>query len=301
MSETKRLGLLIFILSFLLFSGITLWIKFAPDPKLSIIACDVGQGDATLISYKDFQILTDGGPNSSVLDCLSSHMPFWDRTIEIVVLTHPQKDHYGGLVDVFERYTVQYFFVSGLVSSNDSFQALEKVVGQGGTQVVFAHAGKHVEYGLISLDILYPFDEFFQENVQKSVQDGKNVLGAYTSKRDPNDFSVVTHFSFKNFDALLTGDIGPDVIDALVEKNVLGHVEYLKVPHHGSRNGMTERLLQATTPDFATISAGKDNSFGHPHKEILDMLSEYRINYMVTAESGDVVIETDGDTFVIKN
>ncbi len=83
-----------------------------PDNNLHIIACDVGQGDAMLLTYKNFQVLIDGGPNSKVLPCLSGHMPFWDRQIEVVILTHPEADHFIGLIDVFKNYKIKYFLAN---------------------------------------------------------------------------------------------------------------------------------------------------------------------------------------------
>src|SRR3990167_10041666 len=95
---------------------------YAPDGQLHLIACDVGQGDGILAIYKDTQILIDGGPGEGVLECLGRYVPFWDRELELVVLTHPQLDHYGGLIEVFKRYNVDTFLVNGLDSSASSYQ-----------------------------------------------------------------------------------------------------------------------------------------------------------------------------------
>ena len=99
------------------------------NKNFHIVACDVGQGDAILAYYGSTQVLVDGGPNSKVLDCLSKYMPFWDREIEGVILTHPESDHYTGLIEVFKRYDVDVFLANGLDSSSQAYQVLKKEVG----------------------------------------------------------------------------------------------------------------------------------------------------------------------------
>src|SRR3989344_2631863 len=102
---------------------ITVWTAvFSVDNKLHIVACDVGQGDAILIQKNTTQILIDGGPNQKVLDCLGRHMPFWDRTIEFVILTHPELDHYGGLIDVVKTYNIKTYAHNGTTSGNQSYR-----------------------------------------------------------------------------------------------------------------------------------------------------------------------------------
>jgi len=120
------------------------------------------------------------------------------------------------------------------------------------------------------------------------------VLGAFTSKRDPNDFSIVAILSYKDFDALLTGDVSPLQERKIVGSGMVRSVEYIKVPHHGSKNGLTKDFLDAASPDVAVISVGKNNSYGHPHEEILKMLNDKKIKILRTDEMGDVVVETDG-------
>jgi len=140
----------------LLLLNATVWISvFAfPNDKLQLIACDVGQGDAILINYKSFQILTDGGPDNSVSNCLSKYMPFWDRTIEVVILTNPDKDHYQGLIDVLKTYKVENYIESYLPDSTQGYKVLQDTVGSSGTKVLKPQKGTSIRYGLMSLDIL---------------------------------------------------------------------------------------------------------------------------------------------------
>ena len=283
-------------------TAVTIWIAFFSYPKenLSLIACDVGQGDAILVQEGSNQLLVDGGKGSKVLDCLSRHLPFWDREIELIVITHPQLDHYGGLIEVFRRYSVNTLLANSLDSASAEYQELKKAVEESGAKIINPDEDVRLRVGEIYLDVVYPTENFMSENLAGySGSDENNVLGAYTTKKDPNDFSIVARLRFSEFDALLTGDIGPNVADEVVKQLALSgveRVEYLKIPHHGSKNGLTQELLDASTPEVGVISVGK-NPWGHPHQEILKMLREKSVETFRTDELGDVVVETDGESW----
>jgi competence protein ComEC len=278
---------LVFIL--LLLAILTTWLAIISIPTsnaLKVVACDVGQGDAFLVQQGNSQILIDGGPGNSVVDCLSRHIPFWERNIEVVVLTHPQLDHYEGLIDVFKRYNVKYFIASEVNSSNEGYRVLQKEVGGSRVSIQNPLPHKDIRIGLIYLDILYPSDE---EDLSED-----NVLGSNTTDEDPNNYSIVFELRYKNFEMLFTGDIGPEVMGEVIASGV-NDVDVLKVPHHGSKNGLTAELLKASEPELAIISAGRKNRFGHPHKEVLELLENNIVKTLRTDQMGEVVIYTDGD------
>ncbi len=277
---------------------IAIWMAvFAyPEKKLHLIACDVGQGDAILVVYGTTQILIDGGATNKVIDCLGRHMPFWDRKIEVVLLTHPQLDHFGGLREVFRRFQVERFVATSLDSSSQAYQALIRMVGGSGVEVVNPTTGMVIRSGLLYLDIVWPSSDF---QIAAGGVSRDNILGAFISKKNPNDFSVVANLRLGEFDALLTGDIGPKIISEIIQTGKVRDVEYIKIPHHGSKNGLTKELLDAAMPEVAVISVGK-NSFGHPHKQILDLLKEYNIQVKRTDENGDVEVISDGKSWWIK-
>ena len=286
-----------------------LFVFYSPRPEFNLVACNVGQGDAFLAFYKTDEILIDGGPNSSVLDCLSRYMPFWDKKIELVVLTHPEKDHYRGLIDVFENYQVDTFLALPIDSSSREYNLLKEKVGGAGVRVIEPDMGKEVRVGMMRFVILHPSQSFLTENsVVKdtgSVGQDPSVLGARTTSKKPNDFSISLILSFGEFDALMTGDLSPssspEVESAFSSLDFSSNlsVEYIKVPHHGSKNGLTQSLLELVKPKLAVISVGK-NSYGHPHREILDMLSEFGVSILRTDQSEDVVVASDGKKFWIK-
>jgi competence protein ComEC len=255
-----------------------------PDGNLHLIACDVGQGDAILAIYKNVQILTDGGiPNGKVLKCLSKHIPFWDREIEVVVNTHPQLDHYGGLIEVFKKYKVDYFVGNALSASASEYQVLRKEVGGSGAKVVNPVSGMSIRYALMSYDTFWPSLDFLTSE-------------GMSSKKDPNDFSVQAILSFGEFDALLTGDIGENMADLVIPNLPNKTIEYIKIPHHGSKYGLTANYLKEFVPKIAVISVGKKNGYGHPTREILDLLKSYGIKTMRTDETGDIEIVSNGNT-----
>lgn len=210
-----------YLFGFLFLASISVWLAAfsSQDTNLHLIVCDVGQGDAILAVYGDTQILTDGGPGNSILTCLEKYMPFWDREIELVVLTHPQEDHYYGLIEVFKRYKVDAFLTNDFDPSTQGLKALESAVGGRVTKVIGPGVGKRLRVGMIYLDILNPEQGAFSE--------------------DLNDISIVTILSFGNFEALLTGDIGPKATSEMLAKTPLKDVDHIKVPHHGSKNGLT--------------------------------------------------------------
>jgi competence protein ComEC len=265
---------------FLLTVSLFLTLFSSLDNSFKIIACDVGQGDAILVTYQKVQILTDGGPDNSVLTCLNKYIPFWDREIELVVLTHPQLDHYGGLIEVLKRFKVNTFITSDFQASTQGLEALKNALGGSGARVVTPDTDTKIRLGMIYLDILHPSQD--------------------TSIVAVNDLSIVSILTFKNFEAILTGDIGKRGIDEMLEKRALRDVDYIKIPHHGSRNGLTPDLLEATTPEVAIISVGKDNSYGHPHEDVLKMLTEFGVKYFRTDEEGDIVVTSDGESWRLK-
>ncbi len=266
------LSLLILILLFLVGSSF-------PDTNLHVIACDVGQGDGILITMKSTQILIDGGPNNKILNCLSRHMPFWDKDIELVVLTHPDADHSTGLVDVFQNYTVDTFVGEQVDASTKIYQLLKKTVGGSTAKLIIPHTGLKLGTSPMSLDVLHP------------------ALGFQTP--GTNNYSVTIALHYKNFSGLFTGDLEDKVVK-LEDTGLLTQMTYLKVPHHGSKNGLTQELLDAVSPKIAVISAGKNNVYGHPHQEILTMLQQKGVQVERTDLKGDVEVISDGTTWWLK-
>ena len=279
--------------AFLALFAMVVWLAvyYYPKDKLQLIACDVGQGDAILAIHGKTQFLIDGGPNDKVLDCLSSYMPFWDRNIEVVVLTHPDKDHFSGLIEVFKRYEVDHFIANSLEPGSQGYQVLKKVVGGSNAVVMPPKEGMVMGNSMMHLEIIFPTDKFQKENLSYDTNaNNDKVLGTSTTSESVNNFSIVMILESGNFRALLTGDIVPGMTDEVIDTGRIGKVDYIKIPHHGSKNGLTEDLLKKARPEIAIISVGK-NQWGHPHKEILEMLNKYDVKTLRTDQVGDIKVE----------
>jgi competence protein ComEC len=262
-----RIWKYIFITLSLIFCLLVISAFNLPDGKLRLIACDVGQGDATLLVYGNTQVLIDGGATNKVLDCLGKYIPFWDREIEMVILTHPDSDHFGGLTEVIKRYKVDNFLYNGLDSSTQGYQALRNGVGGGGMTTYIAKAGTKVRVGKIYLDILSPQEA--------------------DSLKDSNDNSLVIDLRYGDFEAILPGDAPKEILNA-IPVNV--PLDYLKLSHHGSKTGTDLFTVEAFMPKLAVISVGKNN-YGHPNAEVLNLLRERNIKYLRTDEMGDIEIK----------
>ncbi|MBI3385620.1 hypothetical protein HY031_00890, partial [Candidatus Gottesmanbacteria bacterium] len=269
-----------------------------PDGKLHIVFCNVGQGDAAYIRLPDGRdMLIDGGPDDKVLGCLGKHMPFWDRDLDLAVLSHPQSDHMEGFVSVLERYRVGYFVRSDITNTSEGYQKLHELIQQKKIAEKLVTSGDQVTIGKTSFAIIWPSDNQIalmhrQKNTITDRQ-GKNVLGSQ-SQANLNDGSVVLWLRYGSFDALFPGDADNHVNRQFTGTPLADEtVEVLKVPHHGSKTGMTESFVTWLKPKLAIISVGK-NSYGHPSKEAMNLLSSVGSRILRTDQKGDIEVVSDG-------
>jgi len=277
----------------LVFLGLAAGVIFQwPDRQFHLVVCDVGQGDAILLVHGSSQVLIDGGPNSRVADCLSSHLPFWDREIELIVATHPDKDHISGLVDVIERYRVKMFVSINEVNKTTVFENLRAEVWQNQLPVHIARKGDQIMVGQIKLKVLSP------EKSDNKYLVWQQVLGetASSSSEGSNDRSVVLRANYHQFDVLLTGDIEASIEKKLTREQDLSDIEVLKVSHHGSKYSTSQELLEAVKPRLALIGVGK-NQWGHPAKEVLERLAKLKIPVLRTDLEGDIEVVSDGKSW----
>lgn len=301
-----KIYILVFCL-LILFSATVVWQW--PDNNLHVIACDVGQGDATLITYKFSQLLIDGGPNNKVLDCLSRYLPFWDRDLEMVVLTHPQDDHLAGLIPVINRYRVRYFATGPEGNTTAGYSELVRLLRESSfryqTTVLNLFAGDQLKIGGISAEVLWPEHDWLVKNLAADPQSRREtfasgaVLGLKATA-ELNDYSLVIRVNKGNTAILLPGDADSNLDPLLLASNRLSPVTFLKFPHHGSRTGATKEFLETLSPKLALISVGAKNRFGHPAPATLDLLKTLKIQFLRTDLSGDIEIITDGKARQVK-
>ncbi len=251
---------------------------------LKVTFLDVGQGDSIFVqSPNGNQILVDSGVSKNILNVLSRVMPFYDRSIDVVIATHPDQDHIGGFPEILKRYKVGRYFDDGLVGETATF--------------------KEISYELIDKNIK---EERLVKDEVMDLGDGVFLKVFYPNitleGKDTNESSVVLKIIYGNSDILLMGDAPTDVEKylAMTEGKDLKS-DILKVAHHGSRNSLSPEFFSAVSPEYSIISASKNNSFGHPHKEIIDALNNIGTNILRTYEIGDITFVSDGNKFVQEN
>ncbi len=248
--------------------------------RLAVWVFDVGQGDAIFIDAPGKQILIDGGPNDAILEKLASVLPPWDRRLDVIIATHPHADHVLGLDAVLENYQVDEVVDDGLVYNSAAALGFENL---GGDTAVVASRGLSWDLG--------------DGGVLKVIWPAAAAAGTFTD--DVNDGSIVALLTYGQTTILLTGD-------AVVAQEEhffadLPHVDVLKVGHHGSDTSSGPDLLKAITPNFALISVGVDNSYGHPSKIVLDRLHQVGAQVYRTDTDGDLRVLSDGGEPTVTN
>jgi competence protein ComEC len=246
---------------------------------LVVTFLDVGQGDAILIETPDgVQALIDGGPNGTVLRELAAELPWGDRTLDLVVGTHPDKDHIGGLVDVLARYNVASILTTENTGETVTASTYQKALTAETDIVHMARAGQVYQLG------------------------ASTTLTVLSPARDPsllesNTASIVAKLSYGTIDFMLTGDAPASIEDYLsVMYGTQLQSEVLKLGHHGSKTSTSDLFLSTVQPAFAIVSAGADNSYGHPHQEVVERVIAAGITVRNTATDGRVKFVTDGVT-----
>jgi competence protein ComEC len=259
-----------------------------PDDKLHVSFLDVGQGDAILIQTPNGQdILIDGGPDLQKINLeLSKKLPFWDRTIDLVVCTQPQADHVTGLVEVLQRYKVNQVLEPEVSYNSSIYQEWCNLVEDKGIEYNIARAGQEVDLGSgIKMEVLNPPEGLFEE-----------------TSHDVDNNGVVLRLSWSKISFLFTADIREEAEFELIGQRANLKSTVLKIAHHGSKTSTTSQFLAAVDPEVAVISVGADNTFGHPSPEVVERLVDRlgEDNVYRTDEDGTVEFVTDGEKLWLK-
>ena len=256
-----------------------------PDGRMHVIFADVGQGDATLIVTPSARsVLVDGGPDrEAAARLLGKALPFWDRSVDAVVLTHPHDDHVRGLVGVIERYDVEHIVHRNMQHDGASYDEWRRLVAQESATELEAVQGRRFTLDGVLFEVLWPPEE----------------LPSGTSS-DLNNASVVLRVSYGATSFLLPADIHSDAEARLVETASLDS-DVLKVPHHGSRTSSSPAFLDAVSPAVAVISVDAESRHGHPHAEVVEALRARMSseNVILTSESGTVEFVSDGRSLTV--
>lgn len=249
---------------------------------LTITFFDVGQGDSIFIEAPNGnRILIDGGPDRSVLGKLTSVMPFWDHSIDLVILTHPHADHVTGLVEALKRYDVGAVLESDPKYSTPEYLEWHRLLSDRHVPVTIARAGQRVALSpFAELDILAPLASFVGVSLQ-------NV----------HDAMVVSRLVYGSSSALFAGDAERSLEYRLLFSGAPLKSDVLKVGHHGSKTSTSEDFVSAVAPSFAVISVGAKNRYGHPNQQTLDTLTRFGVPTFRTDLDGDVKFVSDGRVF----
>jgi len=251
--------------------------------NLAIRVFDIGQGDSIFLEMPNGNhVLIDGGPDDAVLAKLGAVLPFWDRTIDLVILTHPHADHVTGLIGVLKRYNIGMVLESGVNYSTPEYSEWRTVLEQKHISVATAHRGQVVRLApKTELDVLTPFDSFI----------GK-------SPKNVHDAMVVAKLHDGSATALLMGDAEKPLEYQLLFSGDHLASDVLKVGHHGSKTSTTEDFLAAVSPKIAVISVGRKNRYGHPAQEVVDRIAAFGAAIFRTDRDHDVRLMSDGKVFV---
>lgn len=270
----------------LLLGNLLVWIAVyqkSPGDLLKVYFLDIGQGDSILIETPSRNhLLLDGGPNKKVLTELGRILPFGNKTIDVMIESHPDKDHIGGLPEVVSRYDVGIFLEPGVESENSIDDELHSRLQAKNIPQILARRGMVINFGDgVKLKILFPNQD--------------------VSRWETNDASIVAKLEYGENSFLLTGDSTIKVENILLklDPKVLDS-DVLKAGHHGSRTSTSLTYAEAVSPDYAVISAGKDNTYGHPHQEVLEILNKVSAQIVSTIDLGTIKFETDGKTLELK-
>lgn len=303
MNFSRKINKIILVIfGFLLVANILAWFVVFDLSKprfLEVIFFDIGQGDAIFIQTpKRTQILIDGGPSSRIIQKLGETMPFYDRSIDFIISTHPDADHLLGLVDVLKRYKVNFVGTNGTKSSRPEFQEFESQILEKKISLKALERGQRISIGKdVYFDILAPLEDF----------KGREVS-------DFNTSSIVLKMVYGKNSFLFTADAPKTIEEGLIRTGANLDSDILKVSHHGSKTATTDIFLEKVSPEIAVIQVGGDqmakgkdcdnkerNRYGHPHCEVLERLEKYGIKIFRTDVDGDIKVISDGQDFKIKS
>lgn len=258
------------------------YVAFKVDkPVLTVAFLDVGQGDVIFIeSPTGNQVIFDGGPGSALVSQVSKQMSLFDRSIDMIVVTNPDKDHFEGFIPLLSRYSVEAVLEPGVsADENPVYRELQRIIAAKNIPVVEARTGQKILLGGGAyIDIIFP---------DRDVEEVSH-----------NEGSIIARLVYGETSVLLTGDTTKNIESYVAEhyKDYLDS-DILKVAHHGSDTSTSDAFVKVVSPDVAVISAGKGNSYGHPKKETLDTLKNNKVETLVTMDEGTIVFESDGKVF----
>lgn len=244
------------------------------EKYLKVIVLDVGQGDSILIQTPNRKnILIDSGSNSvreSFLNKLDKNKV---RDIEVLISTHPHEDHIGNMDDVIKNYNINNIYMPKVTTNTKTFISMMEEIKKKNIKIKPAKAGIKFDVDGVEFELLAPNENYYEEL---------------------NNYSVVVRVKYKSRAFLFMGDAEKLSEGEILKKGYEVGADVIKLGHHGSSSSSSVQFIKKVNPKYAVISVGKDNSYGHPHRETISLLNKLRIKYFRTDEVGDIIFETDG-------
>jgi competence protein ComEC len=246
---------------------------------LSVLVIDVGQADSILVTMSTGEtMLIDAGESSSADAIFAELEQRGISQIDVLVATHPHADHIGGMADVIERCDIGMVYMPDMKSDSKIYRNLIAIINKRNIPIMEAYAGERFMLGAAQCEIVSP---------------------AADDDIDANNESVAIYLDYLDTECLFTGDMEEKAEEEALASGYMIDADILKVAHHGSSTGTSEAFLEAVSPDYAVISCGEGNSYGHPHEQTLDLLEAYGITPYRTDLSGDILFTSDGRTIQV--
>lgn len=257
------------------------WQARAPE-SLEVNFFNVGHGDAIFIrTPNDQRILIDGGLGSQVIQKLGQCLPFFDRRIDIVILTHPHPDHITGLISVIKRYQVGKIFYTDVKTQEELFTIFKnEALAKNIPLVKVDKITSQILNGEVVLNFLYPDHDLNQEIIEE---------------KDINNTSIVFKLSYKKSSFLFVGDAGEEEERGLISSGQSLKADILKIGHHGSNTSSSQEFIQTVLPQFAVITCGENYNLSHPSLRVIRRLERVKAKIYRTDQEGDIKILTSGD------
>lgn len=274
----RKIYLVIIIILFLFF-----WYKNSSKllPHFQVVFLDVGQGDSSLIITPQRKvILIDGGPDQKVLKELGRFLCFWNKKIDLLVVTHPHDDHFIGLIEVLRRYQVEKILIDHDLVSSEAWRTLVGIIKADRKIIISPKQGQEFDFGGGCL---------------------LSVLSAHNKIReDENDYSIITKFSCLGKNVLLAGDASYKVEKELITSGVDLRADIFKASHHGSKTSNSKSFVAAISPNLTVISVGIDNKFKHPNLDVLETFKKMSVDIYQTALDGSKSFLANNNEIIMK-
>lgn len=263
------------IISITLFIG---WYIYPTDRLFEISLLDVGQGDSVLLEAPQGQvILIDGGPDKKVLRRLAEELPFWEKRIDLIALTHPHEDHLAGLIPILERYEIGAVMITGVAAQSSTYTHFLEIISDKEIPLMLIEQPQTITFDDVVLHILYPDTSFRARRISNL-----------------NNSSLVIKVVYKDIELLVTGDAEIEEEKELLSSKINLQADILKAGHHGSDTSSTEDFIKAVQPKLVLISDGAGNSYGHPSPRTLKQFERMGIPVRRTDLEGTIHLQTDG-------